>query len=193
MFLIRELLVSYLGLKCDVDGVWDVVTITNHLTEREVISHYGWESRSSFKLSDPPGSCASELISFFYRCCQTHASTLLETCNMKASWWRRRNCPKRAFISWRNMATVCCHACKLIILSKGGNRSNMLKHISTHGLNVQEYHVSDPMYECFCLQTKQHVRYRRWIFYVMITWAPQRLSRCFSSVFLHCVQTQTIK
>lgn len=75
--------------------------------------------RTSSKLSDPLQSYVSQFINSFDQCwhvfltvmhckkrCQTHASTLVETCNKKESWWRERHSPKRSFISRTKMTAV---------------------------------------------------------------------------------------
>ena len=64
----------------------------------------------------------------------------LSQCSAEAEkWLHARSAPKRGFISQKRRQTANCNICKASISSKGGNTSNMLKHIElVHNLNVRE-------------------------------------------------------
>lgn len=125
--------------------------------------------RIGSKLSEP---YAYELINFLYRCRhvfltvvqykqwrQTPASTLLKTCSIKESLAERQKRSK-AWLHFTkkdgNHAALI--SLTIIISSKGGNTSNMLKHLSTrHGLKLQKCHVFDTLHECHYFPTEQQL------------------------------------
>ncbi len=78
--------------------------------------------------------------------CQPHASMLLETLNKNYSWRRERNSETGLHFIKRDDFISDSNVCKMMISSKSGSTSNLLKHLfMQHGLKFQECHIFDTL------------------------------------------------